>query len=345
MESMQDKIVNFYLNYQVPLLTLSLIGLYAYIWWAYENFKSILQIVKALLSPYFLPNENKSLSEKYGKWAVITGSTDGIGKQYAIGLAKQGLNVVLISRTESKLKEVANEIESMYSVKTKYIAADFGSGKEIYEKIKQKLQILDIGILVNNVGRMYDFPDDLDNVPEDLLWQIININVGAVTMMSRMVIPQMKVNRRGIIVNISSGSECQPTPLMTVYASTKAYVRNFSLALNKELEEHNVQVQLVTPLFVQTKMNNFSTYVMKGNILMPDVESYTKFAVFTLGKSSQTTGYWSHGLQYGAMRLCPEFIRTIISLSMNRGFREEYYAQQKILNNNNNSDIVGKISN
>ena len=69
MESMQDKIVNFYLNYQVPLLTLSLIGLYAYIWWAYENFKSILQIVKALLSPYFLPNENKSLSEKYGKWA------------------------------------------------------------------------------------------------------------------------------------------------------------------------------------------------------------------------------------------------------------------------------------
>ena len=117
----------------------------------------------------------------------------------------------------------------MYSVKTKYIAADFGSGKEIYEEIKQKLQMLDVGILVNNVGRMYDFPDDLDHVPEDLIWQIININVGAATMMSRMIIPQMKINRRGIIVNISSGSECQPTPLMTVYASTKTYIRNFSL--------------------------------------------------------------------------------------------------------------------
>ncbi|KAL7042003.1 hypothetical protein ACKWTF_000991 [Chironomus riparius] len=327
MESMQDKIVNFYLNYQVPLLTLSLIGLYAYIWWAYENFKSILQIVKALLSPYFLPNENKSLSEKYGKWAVITGSTDGIGKQYAIGLAKQGLNVVLISRTESKLKEVANEIESTYSVKTKYIAADFGSGKEIYEEIKQKLQMLDIGILVNNVGRMYDFPDDLDNVPEDLLWQIININVGAVTMMSRMVIPQMKVNRRGIIVNISSGSECQPTPLMTVYAASKTYLRNFTLALNKELEESNVEVQLVTPMFVQTKMNNFSSSVMEGGLLIPDVETYTSAAVFTLGKSSETTGYWCHGLQNGVMKLLPVHLRTICAFRMNKKFRDSYHEQ------------------
>lgn len=114
-------------------------------------------------------------------------------------------------------------------MKTKYIAVDFGSGKEIYDEIRQQLQLLDIGILVNNVGRMYDFPDDLDNVSEELLWQIININVGAVTMMTRLIIPQMKINRRGKIVNISSGSECQPTPLMTVYASTKNYIRNFTL--------------------------------------------------------------------------------------------------------------------
>lgn len=109
------------------------------------------------------------------------------------------------------------------------MAIDFGTGREIYDEIRRQLQVLDIGILINNVGRMYDFPDDLDNVPEDLIWQIININVGAVTMMSRIVIPQMKINKRGIIVNISSGSSCQPTPLMTVYASSKIYVKNFTL--------------------------------------------------------------------------------------------------------------------
>ena len=82
-------------------------------------------------------------------------------------------------------------------------------------------------------------------------------------------------------------------------------------------------------MFVQTNMNNYSTSVMKGNVLVPDAESYTKSAVFTIGKSSRTTGYWSHGLQYGAMKLVPEFVRTTISLSMNKKFRQEYYDQQK----------------
>lgn len=85
----------------------------------------------------------------------------------------------------------------------------------------------------------------------------------------------------------------------------------------------------MTPLFVQTKMNEYSTTVMKGSILVPDVKSYTKSAVFTLGKSSKTTGYWSHGLQYGVMKLVPEFVRTILAFSMNQQFRKEYYEQQK----------------
>jgi 17beta-estradiol 17-dehydrogenase / very-long-chain 3-oxoacyl-CoA reductase len=82
-------------------------------------------------------------------------------------------------------------------------------------------------------------------------------------------------------------------------------------------------------MFVQTKMNDYSTSVMKGSILVPNVESYTKSAVFTLGKSSKTTGYWSHGLQYGTMKLVPEFVRTTILYSMNKKFRQEYYDQQQ----------------
>lgn len=97
------------------------------------------------------------------------------------------------------------------------------------------------------------------------------------------------------------------------------------------MEAYNIQVQLVTPLYVQTKMNAFSTTVMKGSILIPNVEAYTRQAVFTLGKTSKTTGYWSHGLQYGIMKLVPDFIRTNIVFSMNKQFRSEYYDQHKIL--------------
>lgn len=68
---------------------------------------------------------------------------------------------------------------------------------------------------------MYDFPDELSNVSEQLLWDIVNINIGAVTMMTRMVINDMKQAGRGAIVNISSGSELQPLPFMAVYAASK----------------------------------------------------------------------------------------------------------------------------
>lgn len=80
---------------------------------------------------------------------------------------------------------------------------------------------------------MYDYPDNLENVPEDVLWQIININIGAATILSHAVIPQMKEKRRGIIVNISSGSELQPIPLTAVYGASKIYVKNLTLGESK----------------------------------------------------------------------------------------------------------------
>lgn len=112
-----------------------------------------------------------------------------------------------------------------------YISMDFSHGARIYEKLKNQLKHLDIGILVNNVGRMYDYPNDVNEISEDLLWEMININIGAVTMMTRIIIPQMKVNQRGLIVNISSGCESQPMPLSAVYGATKSYTRSFTLGI------------------------------------------------------------------------------------------------------------------
>lgn len=77
----------------------------------------------------------------------------------------------------------------------------------------------------------------------------------------------------------------------------QVYVKNFTIALQTEYEPHGLTIQLITPMFVRTKMNEYSSTVMKGNLLIPDVQSYTNSAVFTLGKTSRTTGYWSHGIQ------------------------------------------------
>lgn len=64
-----------------------------------------------------------------------------------------------------------------------------------------------------------------------------------------------------------------------------------------ELASYGITVQLITPLYVRTKMNNYSTTVSQGNILCPDVETYTRSAVSSLGRTNETTGYWIHGLQ------------------------------------------------
>lgn len=78
---------------------------------------------------------------------VITGSTDGIGRQYALQLAARGINIVLISRTVEKLMAVASEIEQKHQVKTKWIAADFSQGRPIYDKLRQELDGIPVGIL------------------------------------------------------------------------------------------------------------------------------------------------------------------------------------------------------
>jgi len=89
----------------------------------------------------------------FGKWAVVTGATDGIGKAYAIGLAEKGIDVVLISRTEAKLEEVKKEIEDKgYGVKVKYIVCDYSKFDEKAKaNVKKGLKGVQVGILINNV--------------------------------------------------------------------------------------------------------------------------------------------------------------------------------------------------
>lgn len=119
-------------------------------------------------------------------------------------------------------------------------------------------------------------------VPEEELWDIINVNVGAATFMTRMVICDMQKNGKGAIVNISSGSELQPLPLMTVYAATKVYVKSFSEALRAEYAKFGVTVQHLSPLFVNTKMNAFS----------PRLQVRIIIVVFAGGKYFNINSFW-----------------------------------------------------
>ncbi|KAH8282116.1 hypothetical protein KR054_005488, partial [Drosophila jambulina] len=289
-----------------------LVGSLCAVAFLYDNFKSLFNIIKAVLQSHFQPELPKTLIEKYGKWAVVTGSTDGIGKEYARELARQGHNLVLISRTKEKLIAVTKEIESQYKVQIKWIAADFVKGREVYEHIEKELEGIEVGILVNNVGMIYEHPDTIDQVPEDVLWNLLTVNMGSVTMLTRKILPQMIARRKGIIVNVGSTSELQPHPNLTVYAASKVFVSYFSKGLEREVAKHNIDVQLVMPGFVGTNMNSYSEKVMQGGLLFPNAYTYARSAVFTIGKTNETNGFWVHSVQTFFMKLLPQQLRTLL---------------------------------
>ncbi|XP_015182847.1 PREDICTED: hydroxysteroid dehydrogenase-like protein 1 [Polistes dominula] len=262
---------------------------------------------------------------KFGEWAVVTGSTDGIGKAYAKELATRHINLILISRSLVKLEKTRSELLNINpNIIVKIIEADFSKGKPIFEKIRAQLNV-PIGILVNNVGKMYKYPMYLDEVPEDELWELIMINVGAATMMTRLIIEQMKQRGKGAIVNISSGSEHQPLPLMTVYAATKTYLKSFSDAIRKEYSHFGITIQHLVPLFINTKMNSFSPSLQVSSLFVPNATTYAKNAIATLGKVDTSSGYWAHGIQTFIILIAPMSLRVKIGYLLINKYRQDYF--------------------
>ncbi|XP_005986970.1 very-long-chain 3-oxoacyl-CoA reductase-A [Latimeria chalumnae] len=254
-----------------------------------------------------------------GKWAVVTGATDGIGKAYAEELACRGMSVVLISRSQEKLDQVANEIKESCNVETKTIAVDFGD-VEIYKKIEAGLEGLEIGVLVNSVGISYDYPEYFLDVPDlnDLISKMININITSVCKMTRLVLPGMLERKKGVILNISSASGMYPVPLLTLYSATKAFVDFFSRGLHAEYKSKGVIVQSVLPFYVATKMSK----VRRPTLDKPSPKTYVRSALNTVGLQARTNGYLIHAiLGWVTISLLPESIAMRLTMNVNKGIR------------------------
>ncbi|NWR87962.1 HSDL1 protein, partial [Furnarius figulus] len=263
------------------------------------------------------------LIKKYGKWAVVTGSTDGIGKALAEELAKRGVNIILVSRNKEKLEAVSRSISETYKVETDFIVADFSKGREPYPAIKEGLKDRDVGILVNNVGVFYDWQDYFANLSEDILWDIIHVNIASANMMTHIVLQGMLKKKRGAIVNISSTFCCQPTPLAAVYGASKSYVDYFSRALHYEYASKGIFVQCLIPGATATKMIAFNSYVSKRSFFVPTAEEYASHAVSTLGLSKRTAGYWKHAIMFKLAELLPEWVWAWTALYIHRIIRKQ----------------------
>ncbi|CAG7720283.1 unnamed protein product, partial [Allacma fusca] len=257
----------------------------------------------------------------------ITGASEGIGKAFAEELASRGLNVVLISRTRSKLNAVAHEIESRFGTQVKVIAIDFTDGVSVYDTIQEEIQGLEIGTLVNNVGMMTEGPEyflkseslGAKGFPDDLLL----CNVFAVTKITHMILPQMVLRQKGVIINVSSLLGIVPTPCMAVYSATKAYIDFFTQSLTAEYEKQGVVIQSLLPGFVYTKMIR----AKKSSFAAPTPATFVLRALNTVGLEDRTSAYWMHRLAKRGTEIISFFFPEILiraSLTLFDSMRESW---------------------
>ena len=125
------------------------------------------QALGAIYRTFLRPGKNL---KKLGQWAVVTGATDGIGKAYALGFAKKGMSVVLISRTESKLADLKKEIDAKGydGVEVKYVVCDYSNFDEKAQStVAAAIGDLDVGVLINNVGVSYRYPRFFHELTDD----------------------------------------------------------------------------------------------------------------------------------------------------------------------------------
>lgn len=185
-----------------------------------------------------------------GKTAFITGAGKGIGKATALALAKEGVNIGLMARTEKDLQAVVKELESL-GVKAAYAIADVSSVEQVEAAVaKLSDQLGSADILINNAG-IGTFGPFLEIDPAE--WKkMIDVNLMGMYYVTRAVLPQLLAKNGGDIINISSMSGVKGTEGSSAYSASKFGVLGMTESLSQEVRKNNIRVFALTPSLVIT---------------------------------------------------------------------------------------------
>lgn len=225
----------------------------------------------------------KHFRDKYSDYALITGASSGIGKEFANQIASKGLNLVLVARRKNKLEELGLKLQKQHSVIVKTIELDLLKDNAVKTLISETKD-LNIGLLIPNAG-LEDHGNFVENDYEKES-SVVKLNTLIPMQLAHAFGGKMVKRNKGGIIFISSTLGHQSVPYFANYSATKAYILSIGQALNYELKSHGVAVTVLSPGLTKTEM----TQSMQGMdfkkmpIVEMEVEPVVKKALNALGK-------------------------------------------------------------
>jgi len=234
------------------------------------------------------------------KATLITGASGGIGEAFARRLAVENHNLVLVARSENKLRDLCDELMRKHKITAHYIAIDlidFEADSRLFEETEK--HNLEIDWLINNAG--FGSMGDFANLELENELEMISLNVLALVALTHRYLQKMRERRSGTIINVASTAGFQPVPFMATYAATKAFVKSFSEAIAEENRLFNITVTALCPGPTETNFfdaSNIGTNVkdafMKKEMQTPEAVVEAALSAVKRGKSSVVSGWTNY---------------------------------------------------
>ena len=236
------------------------------------------------------------------KYALITGASSGIGLEFAKIMAQNGHNLILVARREDALQALKNQLESEHKVTVKIVAMDLsasGQALALYRHCVSQQLIVDC--LVNNAG--YGDYGTFDVNKLETYHNMLQLNVTFLTELTAYFVNDMKARKSGRILNVGSMVAFQPCPNMAVYGGSKAYVMQFTEALNYELRGSGVSVTLLSPGVTETGFvarSNMNSANAKSGLMSAIDVAKTGYKAMMANKLSVIPGWKNNILALGS---------------------------------------------
>jgi hypothetical protein len=243
--------------------------------------------------------------KRYGRWAVVTGATAGIGLEFARALAARGVSCVLAARRGDRLDTVAAQLKASHGVDTRVVAVDLAS-EQGPDHLADAVADLDVGMLISNAGVGYVGRFDKQELAR--MKQMVALNCTAnVTLISRLL-PAMLANRRGAVVITGSAAGRQPVPFHGLYAATKGFELLLGEALWAEVRDRGVDVLVVQPGPVATEFERVAGEARQNPAADESPQSVVETALDALGKQPSVVTGWLNWARANVSRFVPRTV-------------------------------------